>query len=89
MTTELVLAAALVIGLAIVLLAVYDLKMLDRADRLRLDTLQKNGWQVGCIDGHFAVLAGSPPRMLGIGADKDLRTAIDGAMAEDVLRREF
>lgn len=89
MTTELILSAALVLGLAVLLFAVWELKMCDRADRVRLDTLQKNHWQVGCIDGQFGVLAGSPPKMLGVGLSKDLREAIDGAVAESILLREF
>lgn len=60
-----------------------------RPDRLRLDTLQKNHWQVGCVDGQFGVLAGSPPKMIGVGLSKNLREAIDGAVAESVISREF
>jgi hypothetical protein len=89
MTTEFILAAALALGIAVLLVGVWDLKMRDRADRVRLDTLEKNQWQVGCIDGQFGVLAGSPPKIIGVGLRKDLREAIDGAVAESVLLREF
>ena len=48
-------------------------------DSGRLDALQKNAWQVGCIDGHFAVIAGTPPVMVG-GMHADVRKAIDAAV---------
>ena len=34
-------------------------------DKLRLDALQTYHWQVACIDREFAVLAGSPPKVVG------------------------
>lgn len=50
-------------------------------DEKRLNALQDNGWQVGYIDGHFAVLGGSPPKIIG-SAGKDVREVIDAAILE-------
>ncbi len=53
-----------------------------RADQLRLDALQTYQWQVGCIDGQFGVLAGSPPKMLLGTLKPSVREAIDAAILE-------
>lgn len=50
-------------------------------DKLRLDALQTYGWQVGCIDGEFGVLVGSPPKMVGT-LKPTVREAIDVAILE-------
>lgn len=50
-------------------------------DSLRLDALQTYNWQVGCIDGEFGVLTGSPPKMVG-SLKPSVREAIDGAILE-------
>lgn len=50
-------------------------------DGLRLDALQTYNWQVGCIDGQFGVLAGSPPKMVGT-LKPTVREAIDAALVE-------
>lgn len=50
-------------------------------DTLRLDALQTYNWQLGCIDGEFGVLAGSPPKMVG-SLKPTVREAIDAAILE-------
>jgi len=50
-------------------------------DTLRLDALQTYNWQLGCIDGEFGVLAGSPPKMVG-SLKPSVREAIDAAILE-------
>ena len=50
-------------------------------DKLRLDALQTYNWQVGCIDGQFGVLVGSPPKMVGT-LKPTVREAIDAALVE-------
>lgn len=50
-------------------------------DALRLDALQTYNWQLGCIDGEFGVLAGSPPKMVG-SLKPSVREAIDAAILE-------
>ena len=50
-------------------------------DMLRLDALQTYNWQVACIDREFAVLAGSPPKVVGTPQDS-VRKAIDAALVE-------
>ena len=50
-------------------------------DSLRLDALQTYNWQVGCIDGQFGVLVGSPPKMVGT-LKPTVREAIDAALVE-------
>ena len=50
-------------------------------DKLRLDALQTYHWQVACIDREFAVLAGSPPKVVGTPQDS-VRKAIDAAILE-------
>lgn len=89
MTSNLIFILPLVALAVALILAIHKVAAKDRADRLRLDTLQKNHWQVGCIDGQFGVLVGSPPKMIGGGLNKDLRAAIDVAVAESVVLREF
>ena len=55
-------------------------------DSLRLDALQTYNWQVGCIDGQFAVLEGTPVRQ--VGAQKPtVREAIDAALVEREVQR--
>ena len=51
-------------------------------DSLRLDALQTYHWQVGCIDGQFGVLVGSPPKMLAGTLKPTVREAIDAALVE-------
>ena len=50
-------------------------------DSLRIDALQTYQWQVGCIDGSFGVLTGSPPKMVGE-LKPTVREAIDAAILE-------
>ena len=50
-------------------------------DTLRLDALETYQWQVACIDREFAVLAGSPPKMVG-SLKPSVREAIDAAILE-------
>ena len=54
-------------------------------DTLRLDALQTYNWQLGCIDGEFGVLAGSPPKMVG-SLKPSVREAIDAAILERQVR---
>ena len=54
-------------------------------DTLRLDALQTYNWQLGCIDGEFGVLAGSPPKMVG-SPKPSVREAIDAAILEKQVR---
>ena len=54
-------------------------------DTLRLDALQTYNWQLGCIDGEFGVLAGSPPKMVG-SLKHSVREAIDAAILERQVR---
>lgn len=54
-------------------------------DTLRLDALQTYNWQLGCIDGEFGVLAGSPPKMIGT-PKSTVREAIDAAILERQVR---
>ena len=75
MTETLIVVAVLVIAAAFVLRTLGTLAR----DEKRLNALQDNGWQVGYIDGHFAVLGGSPPKIIG-SAGKDLREVIDHAV---------
>ena len=56
-------------------------------DSLRLDALQTYNWQVGCIDGQFGVLAGSPPKMLLGTLKPSVREAIDAALVEREAQR--
>ena len=55
-------------------------------DMLRLDALQTYNWQVACIDREFAVLAGSPPKVVGTPQDS-VRKAIDEAILERQVNR--
>ena len=55
-------------------------------DTLRLDALQTYNWQVACIDREFAVLAGSPPKVVGTPQDS-VRKAIDAAILERQVNR--
>ena len=55
-------------------------------DSLRLDALQTYNWQVGCIDGQFGVLVGSPPKMVGT-LKPTVREAIDAAILERQANR--
>lgn len=55
-------------------------------DKLRMDALQTYNWQVGCIDGSFGVLAGSPPKMVGT-LKPTVREAIDAALVEREVQR--
>ena len=55
-------------------------------DKLRLDALQTYNWQVACIDREFAVLAGSPPKVVGTPQDS-VRKAIDAAILERQANR--
>ena len=55
-------------------------------DKLRLDALQTYQWQVACIDREFAVLAGSPPKVVGTPQDS-VRKAIDEAILERQANR--
>lgn len=48
-------------------------------DTERLDALQAGQWQIGCIDGKFAVLSGTPPAVITVGHD-GVRQALDEAM---------
>lgn len=50
------------------------------ADTERIDFMQENGLRVACVDNKFGVIEDG--RVLGIGFDRDLRSAIDGARAE-------
>lgn len=54
----------------------------DLADTLLLDAIQRNHWQIGCIDRHFAVLGGSPPRVLGP-QNEDVREVIARATEQE------
>lgn len=56
-------------------------------DTLRLDALQTYNWQLGCIDGAFGVLAGSPPKMVGSSPKPSVREAIDAAILERQVHR--
>ncbi|QXV72241.1 hypothetical protein Acf1_00044 [Acidovorax phage ACF1] len=71
------------IGIALMIAAILILCILtyrgNLRDRLRIDALQDNGWQVGYIDGAFAVLGGSPRRVIGE-SGPDLRHVIDRAL---------
>lgn len=51
-------------------------------DSLRLDALQTYQWQVAHMDGEFAVLAGSPPKVVPGSMKADVREAIDVAILE-------
>ena len=51
-------------------------------DKLRLDALQTYSMQVAYMDGEFAVLAGSPPKMLLGTLKPSVREAIDAAILE-------
>lgn len=55
-------------------------------DKLRLDALQTYQWQVAYMDGDFAVLAGSPPKVVGTPQDS-VREAIDAAILEREANR--
>ena len=55
-------------------------------DKLRLDALQTYNWKVGCIDGQFGVLVGSPPKMVGT-LKPTVREAIDAALVEREVQR--
>ena len=55
-------------------------------DKMRLDALQTYQWQVACIDREFAVLAGSPPKVVGTPQDS-VREAIDAAILERQANR--
>lgn len=47
----------------------------ELSDTLLLDTVQRNHWQIGCIDKHFAVIGGSPPKLIGVQGE-DVREVI-------------
>ncbi len=51
-------------------------------DSLRLDALQTYGMQVAYLDGEFAVLAGSPPKVVPGSLKPTVREAIDAAILE-------
>ena len=51
-------------------------------DKLRLDALQTYGMQVAYMDGEFAVLAGSPPKVVPGSMQPTVREAIDAAILE-------
>ena len=51
-------------------------------DSLRLDALQTYGMQVAYMDGEFAVLAGSPPKVVPGSMKPTVREAIDAAILE-------
>ena len=51
-------------------------------DSLRLDALQTYGMQVAYMDGEFAVLAGSPPKVVPGSMQPTVREAIDAAILE-------
>lgn len=48
-------------------------------DTERLDAIQAFGLRISCVDGAFGVIDNG--RVIGIGFDKDVRVAIDGAIA--------
>lgn len=51
-------------------------------DSLRLDALQTYQWQVAHMDGEFAVLVGSPPKVVPGSMQPTVREAIDAAILE-------
>ena len=51
-------------------------------DSLRLDALQTYGMQLAHMDGEFAVLAGSPPKVVPGSMQPTVREAIDVAILE-------
>lgn len=57
----------------------------ELSDTLLLDTVQRNHWQIGCIDKHFAVIGGSPPKLIGAQGE-DVREVI--ARAKEVWDAE-
>ena len=56
-------------------------------DKLRLDALQTYGLQVAYMDGEFAVLAGSPPKVVPGSMQPTVREAIDAAILERQANR--
>ncbi len=56
-------------------------------DSLRLDALQTYGMQVAYMDGEFAVLAGSPPKVVPGSLKPTARAAIDAAILERQANR--
>ena len=56
-------------------------------DSLRLDALQTYGLQVAHMDGEFAVLAGSPPKVVPGSMKPTVREAIDAAILERQANR--
>ena len=56
-------------------------------DSLRLDALQTYGMQVAYMDGEFAVLAGSPPKVVPGSMQPTVREAIDAAILERQANR--
>ena len=56
-------------------------------DKLRLDALQTYGMQVAYMDGEFAVLAGSPPKVVPGSIQPTVREAIDAAILERQVNR--
>lgn len=72
------------VALAVAVLTYYFYR--TTVDSLRLDALQTYNWQLGCIDGEFGVLAGSPPKMVG-SLKPSVREAIDSAILERQANR--
>lgn len=72
------------VALAVAVLTYYFYR--TTVDSLRLDALQTYNWQLGCIDGEFGVLAGSPPKMVG-SPKPTVREAIDTAILERQANR--
>ena len=56
-------------------------------DKLRLDALQTYSMQVAYMDGEFAVLAGSPPKVVPGSMKPTVREAIDAAILERQANR--
>ena len=56
-------------------------------DSLRLDALQTYGLQVAHMDGEFAVLVGSPPKVVPGSMQPTVREAIDAAILERQANR--
>lgn len=75
-----------VIGVLALVLSFLAYVLKSGVDKARLDALQTYQWQVGCVGGDFAVLAGSPPKVVGT-PGPDVRKAIDAAlMAKEMSR---
>ena len=56
-------------------------------DKLRLDALQTYGMQVAYMDGEFAVLVGSPSKVVPGSMQPTVREAIDAAILERQANR--